>query len=95
MYTRYVKEPQPTVLDSVMIWNLNLMTATAQAAMPLAPLLRNTLLNQTRWVQSSVYVCSVCTCDIDNGDNVGADDVDCDKGDSCDCGSSSDFEVIQ
>ena len=50
VYLSYVKEPQPSVLDSMVIWNLNLMTATAQAAMPVAPQLRTTLLNQTRLV---------------------------------------------
>ena len=60
-FCSYVKEPQPTVLDSMVIWYLNLMTATAQAAMPLAPQLRITLLNQTRYVGAvPMGVCAGC-----------------------------------
>ena len=82
MCLSYVKEPQPSVLDSMVIWNLNLMTATAQAAMPVAPQLRTTLLNQTRLVVYTachrVRVCTKCVesegCDVECGSEVRCSD---------------------
>lgn len=79
VYLSYVKEPQPTVLDSMVIWNLNLMTATAQAAMPVAPQLRTTLLNQTRWVAytATCYMIHAIACVC----------AECVQREGCECGT--------
>ena len=73
-----------------MIWYLNVMTATAQAAMPLAPQLRITLLNQTRLVACSAChsVRSVCDTAYDDTDDAES------EGDDVEWDSDSDIEAM-
>ncbi len=47
---RCVKEMEPTVLDTLAVWYLSILASTAQAAMPVAPQLRDTILSQSKYV---------------------------------------------
>ena len=44
---RFVKELQPSVLDTMTIWYLGIIGSTAKVAMPIAPQLRNLILSQS------------------------------------------------
>ena len=47
---RLTKESEPTVLDTLAVWYLNIIASTAKAAMPIAPHLRSTILAQSKYV---------------------------------------------
>jgi hypothetical protein len=44
---RFVKELQPSVLDTMAVWYLSIIGSTAKVAMPMAPQLRNIILSQS------------------------------------------------
>jgi len=56
---RYSLEATPTVLDTMVIWYLNIMASTAQAAMPVAPQLRETIITQSKRALLSLHPLSL------------------------------------
>ena len=55
VFARAIKEDmkQPTVLDTVVMWYIKLLASTAEAALPVAPQLKRSLIAHSRYVPSN------------------------------------------